>query len=166
METSQHNPSEGVLRNVEPFWHLLYRYFWPFPYFRDVNRGLRMERQQNYRHNRAMRVYLPGFVCKWALLTALCFYLGMALGNVPAPVALTACFKHLRAGGNLLLGWNNISPRNRVMPEDIPALRSFDRGNFGESRTARLEIDAPNRHVFDFYRKPSLATQNDFKNMS
>ena len=92
METKQHSASEGALQDVEPFWWLLYRYFWPFAYFRDVTRGLRMERQQNYRHNRAMRVYLPGFVFKWACLTALCFYLGMALGSVPAPVVLTACF--------------------------------------------------------------------------
>ena len=90
METQQDNQSEGALRN-EPFWHLLYRYFWPFPYFRDVTRGLRMERQQNYRHNRAMRAYLPGFVFKWVVLTALCFFGGVALGSVPAPLAVTAC---------------------------------------------------------------------------
>ena len=91
METQQNDPCEEGLRN-EPFWRMLYRYFWPFPYFRDVTRGMRMERQQNYRHNRAMRVYLPGFVCKWVLLTVLCFMLGMALASVPAPVILTACF--------------------------------------------------------------------------
>lgn len=75
----------------EPFWRSLYRYFWPFPYFRDVTRGLKLERQQNYRYNRAMRVHLPGFALKWALLTALCFGLGSALGQVAAPVLLTAC---------------------------------------------------------------------------
>jgi hypothetical protein len=91
VEIQQDNPSKGALQN-EPFWHLLYRYFWPFPYFRDVTRGVCMERQQNYRHNRAMRVHLPGFVFKWVALTALCFFFGMTLGNVPAPVALTACF--------------------------------------------------------------------------
>jgi hypothetical protein len=70
----------------------MYRFFWPFAYFRDVNCGHRMERQQNYRHNRAMRVYLPGFACKWAFLTTLCFGLGVALGECAAPAALTACF--------------------------------------------------------------------------
>ena len=76
--------------------------------------------------------------------------------NTPADAdfALTACFTHLRAGGDLLLGWNNIAPRNRVMPEDIPALRRFEAVVFGPSRTTRLEINAQNRHVFDFYRKP------------
>jgi len=85
-----HIRSRGIA--TESVWRLLYRYLWPFPYFRDVTRGRKLERQQNYRHNREMRVYLPGFVVKWALLTALCFALGMGLGKMPAPVALTACF--------------------------------------------------------------------------
>lgn len=76
----------------EPLWQLLYRFFWPFVYFRDVTHGQCMERQQNYRHNRAMRIYLPGFAFKWALLTALCFGVGAALGKCAAPAALTACF--------------------------------------------------------------------------
>ena len=77
----------------QSFCRLVYRYLWPFPYFRDVTRGQKLERQQNYRHNRAMRTYLPGFALKWALLTALCFGSGAALGSVPAaPVVLTACF--------------------------------------------------------------------------
>lgn len=70
------------------FWRLLYQYLWPFLYFRDVTRGQKMERQQNYRYNRSQRILLPGFAFKWATLTALCF----ALGVMPAPVVLTACF--------------------------------------------------------------------------
>lgn len=92
MKTQPYDTPEGAPGSAEPFWRLLYKYFWPFPYFRDVTRGLRMERQQNYRHNRAMRVHLPGFAFKWALLTAFCFALGMALAAMPAPVVLTACF--------------------------------------------------------------------------
>lgn len=75
----------------EPFLALLYRYLWPFAYFRDVTRGQRMERQLNYRHNRAMRAHLPGFVAKWTVLTLACFGLGIVLGAVAAPVVLTAC---------------------------------------------------------------------------
>ena len=75
----------------EPFLALLYRYFWPFAYFRDVTRGQRLERQLNYRHNREMRVYLPGFAVKWTFLTALCFGVGIGLGAQAAPVLLTAC---------------------------------------------------------------------------
>ena len=76
--------------------------------------------------------------------------------NTPsdADAAFDACFNRLRAGGDLLLGWNDIAPRNRVQPEDIPALRRFDSLNFGASQSARRVVDAPNRHVFNFYQKP------------
>lgn len=50
-----------------------------------------MERQQNYRYNRSLRVHLPGFALKWGVLTALCFGLGMMLGGMTAPIVLTAC---------------------------------------------------------------------------
>ncbi|NTV11213.1 MAG: hypothetical protein HGA47_10625 [Zoogloea sp.] len=78
-------------RPAEPLWHLWYRYLWPFQYFRDVNRGSLMERQQNYRHNRAMRSYLPGFVAKWAVLTLLLFGVGAAFDALPACVLPAAC---------------------------------------------------------------------------
>jgi len=61
---------------VEPLWRLLYRYLWPFQYLRDVNCGSKLERQQNYRYNRAMRIFLPGFILKWVLLTAIWFLFG------------------------------------------------------------------------------------------
>lgn len=67
---------EGRSRLGEPFWHLYYRYFWPFPYFRDVSAGSLLERQQNYRHNRTMRIHLPGFIVKWLVLAGLSYALG------------------------------------------------------------------------------------------
>ena len=70
-----------------------------------------------------------------------------------ADTAFAACHTHLRAGGDLLLGWNDIAPRNRVVPASVPALRRFDSGRFGPSQIAHWVIDAPNHHVFDFYRK-------------
>lgn len=75
---------------AEPFLLLLYRYFWPFAYFRDVSRGKRLERQLNYRYNRAMRVHLPGFAFKWVFLAALCFSAGIAVAGQAALVLLTA----------------------------------------------------------------------------
>lgn len=65
-----------------------------------------------------------------------------------ADAAFAACEQHLREGGELVLGWNDILPRNRVQPDDVPALRRFERA----SRDRKC-IDAPHRHVFDFYRK-------------
>lgn len=77
----------------EPFWRLLYRYLWPFQYFRDVTRGTRLERQQNYRHNRAMRSYLPGFMLKWTILTVLSFgFGGMLDGLMNLAVPAAGCF--------------------------------------------------------------------------
>ncbi len=64
------------------------------------------------------------------------------------------------AGGELLLGWNDIAPRNRVAPDDIPALRRFEARPFGSAQQTRWKVDAANRHVFDFYRKPLLVTSS------
>ena len=52
--------------------------------------GKRLERQMNYRYNRQMRVYLPGFAAKWACLTAVFFGIGFALAGLAAPELLTA----------------------------------------------------------------------------
>lgn len=85
------HPRLGERVEAKPFLSLLYRYLWPFAYFRDVTRGQRLERQLNYRYNRQMRVYLPGFAAKWTLLTALCFGMGFGLASQAAPALLTAC---------------------------------------------------------------------------
>ena len=76
--------------------------------------------------------------------------------NTPADAdaALTTCYSHLRPGGELLVGWNDISPRNRVAPEDIPALRQFETRPFGSAQLTRWKVAAANHHVFDFYRRP------------
>lgn len=47
---------------------LLYLYLWPFWLFRDVRGGSLFEQAAAYRHNRAQRIHLPGYLCKWALL--------------------------------------------------------------------------------------------------
>jgi hypothetical protein len=75
----------------EAFWHLLYRYLWPYACFRDVTRGSLLERQQNYRHNRRMGIHLPGFMAKWAGLTLLFFMLGMTCEELLEVVLPAAC---------------------------------------------------------------------------
>lgn len=75
----------------ESLWHLWFRFIWPFRYFRDVTRGSLLERQMNYRHNRAMRVFLPGFVLKWVLLTALWFAIGGLFDQFADWVIPAAC---------------------------------------------------------------------------
>ena len=83
-------------QTMEPMWLLLYRFLWPFQYFRDVSRGSTLERQQNYRHNRAMRIFLPGFILKWSLLTGIWFAFGSFLDRgfelvLPAVCCFVTC---------------------------------------------------------------------------
>jgi len=70
--------------------------------------------------------------------------------------AFAGCHARMRAGGHLLLGWNDRYPRNRVRPEDLGALSRFEHvpvGRYG----ARVPVAGWRRHVFDFYRKPDQA---------
>ena len=76
---------------VEPLWRLFYRYLWPFQHFRDVTRGSKLERQQNYRYNRAMRVFLPGFILKWLLLSITWFAFGGLFDRSYSLVLPAAC---------------------------------------------------------------------------
>jgi len=54
-----------------PFSLVLFRFLWPFWLFQDASRGDRFARAAAYRHNRDMRVYLPGYLMKWLLSCAL-----------------------------------------------------------------------------------------------
>jgi hypothetical protein len=65
--------SERELDGAEdlPLSLLLFRYLWPFWLFKDASRGDRMTRAAAYRHNRGMRVYLPGYLLKWVVSCAL-----------------------------------------------------------------------------------------------
>lgn len=72
-----------------PLSQILFRYLWPFWLFRDATRGDRFARAAAYRHNRAMRVYLPGYLMKWICSSALTLGLTIAfesLSSHPARV--------------------------------------------------------------------------------
>lgn len=64
-----------------PFSLVLFRYLWPFWLFKDATRGDRMARAAAYRHNRSMRMYLPGYMVKWVFSSALAFLFVQASGN-------------------------------------------------------------------------------------
>lgn len=49
----------------------LFRYLWPFWLFKDASRGDCYARAAAYRHNREMRVYLPSYLVRWAVGSAL-----------------------------------------------------------------------------------------------
>ncbi|WP_374400949.1 hypothetical protein [Niveibacterium sp.] len=84
------------------FCQLLYRYFWPFQYFRDVTRGSHLEQAQNYRFNRAMRRYLPGFAVKWCCLSVLWFGAGAVCETALSFVVPAACC-YLTATGSFMV---------------------------------------------------------------
>ena len=58
-------PPTPASRDAEPFWHLLYRYFFWGWLFMDVNRGDLMRRAAAWRHNVAQRVHLPVYMRRW-----------------------------------------------------------------------------------------------------
>lgn len=77
---------------ADAWWRPWYRFLWPFQYFRDVTRGSQLERALNYRHNRAMRVYLPGFIFKWSTLTMVWFLFGSVSEQTLQLMVPAACF--------------------------------------------------------------------------
>lgn len=54
-----------------PFALVLFRFLWPSWLFQDASSGDRYVRAAAYRHNRDMRVYLPGYLMKWLLSCSL-----------------------------------------------------------------------------------------------
>ncbi len=86
----------------EALWHLLYRYLWPFQYFRNTDRGSPIERAQNYRYNRQHRTYLPAFAVKWLLLAVLAFTSGTLFAQTGGLVVPAACC-YLTATGALIV---------------------------------------------------------------
>jgi hypothetical protein len=67
-----------------PFSQVLFRYLWPFWLFKDATRGDRWVRAAAYRHNREMRVYLPGYLLKWVFNCALAFAVASGLDSLSA----------------------------------------------------------------------------------
>lgn len=67
--------------------------------------------------------------------------------------AFEGCYACDRAGGYFMLGWNDF-PENPGAPLDsIESLRRFHPEPLPQLGTWRYRVDAPARHVYDFYRK-------------
>jgi hypothetical protein len=56
-----------------PLSRVLFRYVWPFWLFKDATRGDRYARAAAYRHNRDMRIHLPGYLLRWCLVSRATF---------------------------------------------------------------------------------------------
>ena len=61
---------------------VLFRYLWPFWLFKDASRGDRLTRAAAYRHNRSMRIYLPGYLLKWMLSCVTAFGITSGFGSL------------------------------------------------------------------------------------
>lgn len=61
---------------------VLFRYLWPFWLFKNAATGDRLAAAAAYRHNRSMRVYLPGYLVRWLCNCALTFGLVVAFDSV------------------------------------------------------------------------------------
>lgn len=70
-----------------PLSRVLFRYLWPFWLFKNAATGDRLTRAAAYRHNRSMRVYLPGYLLKWLCNCALAFGLILAFDSHAAPTS-------------------------------------------------------------------------------
>jgi uncharacterized protein (TIRG00374 family) len=69
--------------------------------------------------------------------------------------AFAACYRALRAGGHLIVGWDDIPERTPVSLEQIESLARFSRLPFAPLGTWRYVTDTPYRHTYDFYCVPA-----------
>jgi hypothetical protein len=65
-----------------PFSLVLFRYVWPFWLFKDATHGDRYARAAAYRHNRDMRIHLPGYLMRWLLVSTLTLAATGAFGSL------------------------------------------------------------------------------------
>ena len=83
-----------------PFSLVLFRYLWPFWLFRNAARGDRYARAAAYRHNRDMRIYLPGYLVKWGCSSTFALLMTVVLGSLAARRSGTLNFYTLMAAGS------------------------------------------------------------------
>jgi len=68
-------------------------------------------------------------------------------------VGFQRCFDHLRKGGELMVGWNDVARHVFVPLEEISSLGGFRQQSNNPFSTWRYRTEAANHHVFDFYIK-------------
>lgn len=77
MDTPVRAPS---IYDEMPVSQLLLRYLWPFWLLKDASRGDRHARAAAYRHNRSMRIHLPGYLLRWLFSSGVALTLASAFG--------------------------------------------------------------------------------------
>lgn len=80
-------------------------------------------------------------------------------GQAECERAFTGCFNALRANGELVLGWNDVTGHcPKVAFDRLPALARFEAKRFDELGTSQYLANPANRHLFNFYIKPKAPT--------
>jgi SAM-dependent methyltransferase len=67
--------------------------------------------------------------------------------------AFDQCYRSLRSGGHLVLGWDDIPQSTPVPLEELGSLLRFDRFTFPAFESWRYTTDTPYRHTYDFYSR-------------
>jgi hypothetical protein len=84
-----------------PFSLVLFRYLWPFWLFKNASAGDRYARAAAYRHNRNMRIYLPGYLMKWLCQCVIALALTTTLGS-SARASGTSFMSVMAAGAGVM----------------------------------------------------------------
>jgi hypothetical protein len=104
IDPSLHQDSARENENSDlPLSRLLFRYIWPFWLFKDASRGDRLTRAAAYQHNRAMRVYLPGYLLKWVVSTGLTLGVTRLLDSLSDHTGAADVFIVMAAGTGMLV---------------------------------------------------------------
>lgn len=86
---------------------------------------------------------------------------GWGLDERAAVEAAVRGFHHLlREGGELVVGWNDVARRRPFAFGEVEALQAYERFAFEPAGPLVLDVPGPNRHRFEFFRKP-LGTRGD-----
>ena len=85
-----------------PFSLVLFRFLWPFWLLKDASSGDRLTRAAAYRHNRDMRIYLPGYLMKWMVSCIACLGLTTGLGAMAGHGSDTGILNLLAAGAGMV----------------------------------------------------------------
>jgi hypothetical protein len=90
-----------------PFSLVVFRYLWPFWLFKDASRGDRLTRAAAYRHNRSMRIYLPGYLMKWVFSCLAAFastagFASLSAAQTVTPVRSLDVFAIIAAGWGII----------------------------------------------------------------
>ncbi len=85
-----------------PFSLVLFRYLWPFWLFKNASTGDRYARAAAYRHNRSMRIYLPGYLVKWFCNCVIAFALTIAFGSSASASGTTSFMSVMAAGAGVM----------------------------------------------------------------